>query len=67
MTYKTELTPKEASRITGYSIGHIRWLARNGKVSFRRIGERVLLIDAKSLALYTDKMRDMGTQKHAPQ
>lgn len=66
MEQKTELIPAEAAERTGYSPGHIRWLARTGKVASRRIGERVLLIDVASLDAYVTKMRQLGNRKHAP-
>lgn len=62
-----ELIPKQAAELTGYSVGHIRWLARNNKIKSRRIGERVLLIDAQSLEQYVIKVKELGTLKHAPQ
>ena len=61
-----ELIPAEAAERTGYSTGHIRWLARTGKIDARRIGERVLLIDVRSLDEYVAKMRQLGNRKHAP-
>ena len=63
---KIELIPAEAAERTGYSPGHIRWLARHGKIASRRIGERVLLIDATSLDAYAERMRRLGNRKHAP-
>jgi excisionase family DNA binding protein len=62
----TEATPTEAARLTGYSAGHIRWLARHKKIKYRRIGERVLLIDVQSLLEHAEKMRELGTAKHSP-
>lgn len=61
-----EATPTEAARLTGYSVGHIRWLARHGKVKYRRIGERVLLIDVQSVLQHAEKMNELGTAKHSP-
>lgn len=61
-----ELTVSEAAQRSGYSEGHIRRLARGGDIEARRVGRRVLVIDAQSLDNYTEKMRDLGTQKHAP-
>ena len=66
MEDKSELIPAEAAERSGYSPGHIRWLARTGKVASRRIGERVLLIDAASLDAYVFRMRRLGNRKHAP-
>jgi excisionase family DNA binding protein len=63
---KTELTPDDAAEITGYSAGHIRWLARHGKIKGRRVGVRVWLIDAESLTVYVEKMRELGNLKHSP-
>ena len=53
----------EAAGISGYSAGHIRWLARNGRIKSQRIGERVLLINRESLLAYTDEMDRLGTAK----
>ena len=66
MEERPELIPAEAAQRSGYSPGHIRWLARTGKVTSRRIGERVLLIDAASLDAYALRMRRLGKRKHAP-
>ena len=66
MEEQSELVPAEAAERSGYSPGHIRWLARTGKVVSRRIGERVLLIDAASLDTYVFRMRRLGNRKHAP-
>ena len=63
---KAELTPDEAAEVTGYSVGHIRWLARHNKIEYRRVGQRVLLIDTKNLLEYAEKMRELGNAKHAP-
>jgi len=64
MTEK-ELTPEEAAQQTGYySTGHIRWLAREGKVKSRRVGRRLLLINIASLEEYVTEMKKLGTQKH---
>ena len=63
---RIELIPAEAAERTGYSPGHIRWLARTGKIACRRIGERVLLIDAASLDEYATRMHRLGNRKHAP-
>ena len=65
-TEKQELTPNEAAILTGYSAGHIRWLARQEKIEARRVGQRVLLIDKQSLLEYAAEMRDLGVAKHAP-
>ena len=65
-TDKRELTPDEAADLTGYSAGHIRWLARKERIDARRVGRRVLLIDAKSLLAYAARMRELGAAKHAP-
>jgi len=64
MPQRIELTPDEAASVTGYSAGHIRWLARTGKVAARRIGARVWLVDAESLAGYVRRMRELGDQKY---
>ena len=66
MEEKLELIPAEAAERAGYSTGHIRWLARTGKIASRRIGERVLLIDVASLDEYVAKMHRLGNHKHAP-
>ena len=62
---KTQLMPDEAAQRSGYSTGHIRWLARHGKIQFRRIGQRVILVDAASLDAYVARMRRLGKKKHA--
>ena len=62
---KSELMPAEAAQRSGYSTGHIRWLARHGRIRFRRIGQRVILVDASSLDAYVARMRRLGKKKHA--
>ena len=62
---RAELMPEEAAERSGYSTGHIRWLARHGKVRFRRLGQRVILVDAGSLDAYVARMRRLGKKKHA--
>ena len=62
---KSELMPEEAAERCGYSTGHIRWLARHGRVQFRRLGQRVILVDAASLDAYVGRMRRLGKKKHA--
>ena len=63
---KKEITPSEAAELTGYSAGHIRWLARQGKVDSHRVGQRVLLINTQSLLAYAVRMRELGNSKHSP-
>ena len=65
-TSNQELTPSEAADLTGYSVGHVQWLARQGKVKARRIGARVLLIDAESLEAYKAEADRLGAQKYSP-
>jgi hypothetical protein len=59
------ITVSKAAQISGYSEGHIRWLARTEKVDSERVGERVLLIDKAKLLAYTEEMKRLGTSKHA--
>lgn len=61
-----EISVAQAARLTGYTEGHIRRLARRGTIEARRVGQRVLLIDRASLEAYTQEMRELGPQKHAP-
>jgi len=62
-----ELTVAQASEASGYSKRHIARLAESGAVGSRRIGERVLLIDADSLTRYAEDMKALGTSKHTRQ
>lgn len=66
LSRETELTPEDAAKVAGYSTGHVRWLARQDKIKYRRIGHRILLIDIQSLLEYAEEMRKLGTAKHAP-
>jgi len=63
---KRELTIAEAAARTGYSKRHIARLCTEGTVKGHRVGQRVYLVDAASLDAYTQRMRELGTEKHAP-
>ena len=65
-TNESEITTTEAAALTGYSKGHIRWLARKEKIEYRRVGLRVILIDKASLLAHVEKMKELGPQKHDP-
>jgi len=61
----TEITVKEAAKITKYTTRHIRRLAEQGTVKARLIGERLYLISKDSLLDYVAKMESLGNGKHA--
>ncbi len=52
----------EAAEITGYSISHVRWLVRRGKLSAERKGP-MYWIDRDSLKAYMEEVERLGTQR----
>lgn len=56
---------KEGAHLTGYSVGHVKYLARNGKVLARRVG-LVHVINRDSLLAYKHEMDRLGKKKHNP-
>ena len=57
-----KLTVTEASELTGYSEGHIRWLVRESRIAAERVGQRVMLIDRASLMSYATTMREVDRE-----
>ena len=62
-----KLTVAEAAALSGYSERHVRRLVNWGKVDGERVGQRVYIIDKDSLLAYTQTMKELGNEKHAPQ
>ena len=52
----------EAAEITGYSISHVRWLVRRGRLSAERKGP-MYWIDRESLKAYTAEVKRLGPQR----
>jgi len=58
-----EITVREASQVTGYSRRQIARLARQERVTSRKIGNLVL-VDQESLEQYIEKMKALGPDKY---
>jgi formylmethanofuran dehydrogenase subunit A len=56
------VTTREASEIAGYSVPHVQWLVRHGKVKAVLKG-RTYWVDADSLRAYLDEVARLGTQR----
>jgi len=63
MDKSDEIGVTEASRISGYSAAHVRYLAREHKVVARKIGARVWLIGRGSLMWYMAMMKHSRTDE----
>ena len=56
---------REAEQYTGYSASYIRILARNGRVTARKVNQG-WLIDRASLLAFKRRMDALGSGKHDP-
>ena len=61
------LTLEEASKITGYTSGHLRRLLRDGQVVGTKIGERAWLVDLDSAKKLSQKPYVFGRPKKSSQ
>lgn len=59
------MTVNEAAALAGYTVGHIRHLARAGALLAVRVG-RDWLINCEALLQYQRAMEALGTDKHNP-
>jgi len=59
------ITTDVAVTLTGYSVGHIRRLAREGRIGTRRVG-RDWLVSREDLLAHKARMDALGTDKHNP-
>jgi len=59
------ITAAEAAALTGYTVPHIRRLARQGRIEAQKVG-RDWLIGRESLLAYKRQMEALGSQKHNP-
>jgi excisionase family DNA binding protein len=59
------ITTAEAARLTGYSISHLRYMAREGLVPTCRVGT-AYLFDRAALEAYKERMERLGTKKFDP-
>jgi len=51
------LTTEEAQTLTGYSIAHLRRLARDGRVTARKLAGQLWLFERESLTAYQATVR----------
>jgi hypothetical protein len=57
---------KEAARLSGYDIQHLRRLMRQGKVKGEKVGDFLWMVDRRSLQDYLRTMKALGDQKFNP-
>lgn len=62
----SELTVSEAAELVSYTERHIRRLAKNKSIKARQVGDWLYLVDKDSLLAYADRMKALGSEKHAP-
>jgi hypothetical protein len=56
MHMSEEITPREARDLSGYSLDHIWWLCRTGRIKARDISGRYL-IDKEDFLAYCERMK----------
>ncbi len=59
------VTTRDAARLAGLSVGHVRRLVKTGIVEGVKVG-RDWLIERAALLAYVEAQRALGNQKHNP-
>ena len=62
------ISAKEGARITGYTQQHITALARERRITAKRLNEKsgVWLIDRDSLIAYANQAKDSDDERYGP-
>lgn len=56
---------RKCAKESGYSRGHVRYLARNNEVDSKEVGARMYVIDAESFMDYVERMAELGNSRYS--